>query len=148
VGGKRQWAAVKVPQQVPVESTIEGGQCSSAKRESRKGGRGPPGCEDEGSGLLQRGQGIYEGQLMCAQTGVLKPGQKGTVEKGAVEKGAVEKGQVADTAGGGGKRWNKARSSCRRQWREMHNWEIDTGHRPLRPSTLYTLYMMYLLEFG
>jgi hypothetical protein len=50
---------------------------------------------------FSEGKVFYEGQLMCAQTGVLKPGQKGTVEKGAVEKGAVEKDQVADTAGGG-----------------------------------------------
>jgi hypothetical protein len=47
------------------------------------------------------GKVFSEGQLMCAQTGVLKAGKKWTVEKGTVEKGAVEKDPVADTAGGG-----------------------------------------------
>jgi hypothetical protein len=50
---------------------------------------------------FSKGKVFYEGELMCAQTGVLKAGQKGTVEKGAVEKGAVEKDPVADTAEGG-----------------------------------------------
>jgi hypothetical protein len=100
-GWRTAWAPVEVLQQVPVESAVKGGQCSGAEREGKKGGRGPPGCEDEGGGLLQRGQVFYEGELMCAQTGVLKAGQKGTVEKGAVGKGAVGKDPVADTAGGG-----------------------------------------------
>jgi hypothetical protein len=50
---------------------------------------------------FSEGQVFYKGQLMCAQTCVLKAGKKGTVEQGAVEKGAVEKDPVADTAGGG-----------------------------------------------
>jgi hypothetical protein len=51
---------------------------------------------------FSEGKELYKGELMCAQTGVVKAGKKGTVEKGAVEKGAVEKDPVADMAGGGG----------------------------------------------
>jgi hypothetical protein len=48
---------------------------------------------------FSEGKVFYEGELMCAQTGVLKAGKKGTVEKKAVEKGAVKKDPVP---GGGG----------------------------------------------
>jgi hypothetical protein len=55
---------------------------------------------------FSEGREFYEGELMCAQTGVLKPGTKGRVEKGAVDQGtveqaAVDKDPVADKVGGG-----------------------------------------------
>jgi hypothetical protein len=62
VGCERQCAPVEVLQQVSVEPAIKGGQRSGANREGGKGGRGPPGCKDEGGGLLQRGQGILRGR--------------------------------------------------------------------------------------